>query len=57
VGAVTGESGGVEAHAASVTSSGFTATFIAPDMGDVPGSENVTSNVPFGWVAIGTASA
>lgn len=57
VGAVTGESGGVEAHAASVTSSGFTGTFIAPDMGDVPGSENVTSNVPFGWIAIGTASA
>lgn len=53
VGAVTGESGGVEAHAASTTASGFTATFIAPDMGDVAGSENITSNVPYGWIAIG----
>lgn len=55
VGAVTGESGGVEAHAVNVTTTGFTATFIAPDMGSVPGSENITSNVSFGYIAMGEA--
>ncbi len=53
VGAVTGESGGVEASATSRSGSGFSATFIAPDMGAVSGSEVISSNVPFTWCAFG----
>ena len=53
VGAVTGESGGVETSAVSITTAGFTARFIAPDMGAVAGSENITSAVTFDWIAIG----
>jgi len=52
IGAVTGESGGVEtSYTGSIT--GFTARFIAPDMGAVSGSENITSAVTFTWVAFG----
>lgn len=53
VGAVTGEGGGVEVSAVSATTTGFTATFIAPDMGSIPGSENITSNVTFQYCAFG----
>lgn len=53
VGAVTGESGGVEVACTSSSVSGFTATLIAPDMGAVVGSENIGSNVTFTYVAFG----
>lgn len=56
VGTVTGEGGGVECHATSVSTTGFTASMFAPDMGDVVGSENITGSVPFAWVAIGTVT-